>query len=109
MAQNPAGDVQVPLSSGWTWNVSLLQVAELPAGWCFYVSRDILDGLHSCSPGSLYMRALLSSQDKEAFKGCALGHRTTSIVLGEGASKALAHNSPITTVASQYQRPLRGR
>ncbi|KAH8788432.1 hypothetical protein F5883DRAFT_532026 [Diaporthe sp. PMI_573] len=45
MAQVPAGDVQVPLSYGCTWNASplllllllLLLVAELPVWWWFYV------------------------------------------------------------------------
>lgn len=48
MAQVPAGDVQVPLSSGCAWNASLvLLVAELPVWWWTYVSRDVPDGLHS--------------------------------------------------------------
>lgn len=53
MAQVPAGDVQVPLSSGRAWNALLplpLQVAELLVCWWFYVSRDVPDGLHSCLP-----------------------------------------------------------
>jgi hypothetical protein len=49
MAQSPAGDVQVPLSSGWTENASLLLlfVAELPCDGDATSSRDVPGGPHS--------------------------------------------------------------